>query len=311
MVGEFLGMARTGFVFSQAGYGHETPPGHPECSDRLRVVEQAFTAAKLDPQRIGAREATRDELLRVHSSNHIDLIAATCAQRGDYPDPDTFMSPGSWKAALEAAGGAIEACRNVLEGGFDNAFCAMRPPGHHAEHDRAMGFCLFNSVAVAAQWLREEGGLDRVAILDWDVHHGNGTQYSFYDNPNVFYASIHQCPHYPGTGRAEERGAGGANLNLPMAPDTPREVWLAAIREEAIPVLEDFDAQFLLVSSGFDAHVRDPLSSQNLETEDYAEMTRMVSHLAEGKIVSLLEGGYGLDALGVSAVAHYEALRET
>jgi len=303
-------MANTAFVFSEAGYQHQTPVGHPECPDRLRVVEQAFAEAKLDPPRVEARDATREELLRVHSTDHVDLIQKTCADGAEYPDPDTYMSPGSWRAALHAAGGAIQACRAVLDGTFDNAFCAMRPPGHHAEHDQAMGFCLFNSVAVAAQWLRQEGGLDRVAILDWDVHHGNGTQHSFYDDPNVFYASIHQYPHYPGTGRAEERGAGNANLNLPMPPGTPRAVWLSALKEQAVPLLEEFNPQFLLISCGFDAHVNDPLSSQNLETGDYAAMTRMMRGLAGGKIVSLLEGGYGLDALGVSAVAHFEALRE-
>lgn len=303
-------MAKTGFVFSEVGYEHETPAGHPESPARLRAIVSAMEAADVDPPCIEPLEATEVDLLRVHTAEHIATIEATCASGARYPDPDTYMRPGSWHAALLAAGGAIEACRAVVDGIYDNAFSVMRPPGHHAESDRAMGFCLFNNVAVAARWLREVAGLDRVAILDWDVHHGNGTQHSFYDDPTVYYVSIHQCPHYPRTGFPNERGAGDTNLNLPMKPDTRREVWLEAVEQRAIPALKAFNPDFLLISCGFDAHELDPLADQHLKTEDYATMTRMAKTLAGGRIVSLLEGGYSPKALGDSAVAHFKALQE-
>ena len=303
-------MGRTAFIFSEAGFEHKTPRGHPERPERLAAIQEAFAEAGLDPARIEPEEAAHEDLLRVHTEDHIETIRRSCEKRAPYSDPDTYMGPGSWRAALLAAGGAIAGCKAVVAGEYDHVFSAMRPPGHHAERDCAMGFCLFNNVAVAARWLREVAGLERVAILDWDVHHGNGTQHSFYDDPAVYYASVHQYPHYPGTGRADERGANNTNLNLPMPPDTPREAWLEALEKQAIPALEGFGPDFLLISCGFDAHRLDPLAQQNLLTEDYAEMTRMVKHLAGGKIVSLLEGGYHLKALGESAVAHVLALQE-
>jgi acetoin utilization deacetylase AcuC-like enzyme len=171
-----------------------------------------------------------------------------------------------------------------------------------------MGFCLFNNVAVAARWLQAEAGLQRVAILDWDVHHGNGSQHSFYNDPTVYYASLHQWPHYPGTGRPEERGAYSTTLNIPMPPGTPAAAWLGAIETRVVPEFEAFAPDFLLISCGFDAHADDPLGDQNLQAEDFAAMTRLVKHLAGGRVVSLLEGGYNLRALGESAVAHFRAL---
>ena len=286
----------TAFIFSEAGYQHTVPEGHPERPERLTAIREGFEQAGLNPPRIEPIAATRDDLLRVHTAAHIDLIEETCARSAPYEDADTYMAPGSWNAALLAAGGAIEACKQVLDGAHENVFSAMRPPGHHAEADHAMGFCLFNNVAVAAKWLREVAGLKRVAILDWDVHHGNGTQHSFYDDPTVYYISLHQFPHYPGTGLAEERGAGNANLNFPMPPGSPAEDWLDTVANRAVPELEAFDPEFLLISCGFDAHKLDPLSHQNLETEHYADMTRMVKHIADGNIVSHLEAGYRLDA---------------
>ncbi len=302
-------MGKTAFIFSEAGLLHETPQGHPECAARLIAVRDAFEQAGLNPPRIEPRPATRADLLRIHTEEHIETIRGTCLAAAPYDDPDTYMAPASWDAALLAAGGAIEACKAVISGAADNAFSAMRPPGHHAEADRAMGFCLFNNVAIAARWLQVEAGLKRIAILDWDVHHGNGTQHSFYDDPTVYYVSLHQWPHYPGTGRAEERGAHNTTLNLPMPAGTAAEVWLDAIEKKIVPELESFAPDFLLLSCGFDAHVLDPLSDQNLQAGDFARMTRMVKHLAQGRIVSLLEGGYHLRALGESAVAHFAALR--
>ncbi len=304
-------MSRAALVYSEVGLAHQTPEGHPECAARLTAIRHAFEAARLDPPSIAPAPANRSDLLRIHTEEHIETIRGACLSAGPYEDPDTYMVPASWDAALLAAGGAIEACKAVLSGAADNVFCAMRPPGHHAEADRAMGFCLFNNVAIAARWLQAEAGLKRVAILDWDVHHGNGTQHSFYDDPSVYYVSLHQFPHYPGTGRAEERGAHQTTLNILMAAGTPAEAWLEAIENRVVPELELFDPDFLLISCGFDAHVLDPLADQNLRTEDYARMTRMVKHLAAGRIVSLLEGGYHLRALGESAVAHFRALQES
>ena len=302
-------MSRTALVFDVAGYRHTVPDGHPENPNRLRAIEDAFAAAKLDPPRLAAREATREELVRVHLPEHVEVIKNTCEDSAPYPDADTHMVPGSWRASLLAAGGAIEACEAVLAGKYKNVFCAMRPPGHHAEADHAMGFCLFNSVAIAARALQSVHGVERIAIFDWDVHHGNGTQHSTYTDPGIYYFSMHQYPHYPGTGRPEERGADNTNLNLCMRPGASAKDWMVAFREEALPELERFDPQFLLISAGFDAHRLDPLGNQNLEAEHYIEMTRALKEFANGRVVSLLEGGYNLEALGESAVAHFQELQ--
>jgi acetoin utilization deacetylase AcuC-like enzyme len=303
-------MAKTGFVFREESLWHDTGQFHPESPARLTAIVEAFEKAGLNPPRLDVAPATREDLLRVHTAHHIDTIEMTCANNLPYPDPDTVMGDGSWDAALLAAGGAIAGCKAVLDGQYDNVFWAMRPPGHHAERDRAMGFCLFNNVAIAARWLRDVAGLKRVAILDWDVHHGNGTQHAFYDDDTVYYVSIHQHPHFPGTGFAEERGKDNTNLNVPMPPGVPAELWHSALDNLILPELKRFKPEFLLVSAGFDAHHLDPLGRQRLEAADFARMTRTVKKLAGGHIVSLLEGGYHLEALGESAVAHFKALQE-
>jgi acetoin utilization deacetylase AcuC-like enzyme len=304
-------MARTGFLYLREGLLHDAGPMHPESPARLKAIAGAFKVAGLDPPAITARPAKREDLLRVHSERHIDLIESTCARNGKYPDPDTAMVAASWDAALLAAGGAIEACKAVLDGTLDNAFCAVRPPGHHACRDRAMGFCLFNNIAVAARWLRECGGVERVAILDWDVHHGNGTEEAFYEDESVYYASLHQHPLYPGTGSPDRRGVKNTNHNIQMAPGNGPADWLKAIDEKVLPELKRFKPDFMLLSAGFDAHRSDPLASQRLETETYGEMTSRTVDLAGGRCVSLLEGGYDLKALGDSAVAHFRALQGT
>ncbi|HNR29920.1 MAG TPA: histone deacetylase [Candidatus Hydrogenedentes bacterium] len=303
-------MASVGLVFRDEALRHNTGFGHPESSERLRAILNAFQQAGIDPPRVDVAPATRKELLRVHSEYHVDTIERVCAQHLPYPDPDTVMGNGSWEAALLAAGGAIAACQAVLEKRYDRVFMAMRPPGHHAERDWAMGFCLFNNIAIAARWLRDEAGLARVAILDWDIHHGNGTQHAFYDDDSVYYASIHQHPHYPGTGFPDERGKNNTNLNVQMPPGIGPDEWIRALDQYILPEFERFDPDFLLISSGFDAHARDPLGHQLLETEHYAEMTRRVRGVADGRIVSLLEGGYHLEALGESVVAHFRSLEE-
>lgn len=303
-------MASVALVFREEALKHDTGYGHPEASDRLRAILEAFQIAKLDPPRLAIQPAERCDLLRIHSEYHVDTVEKVCNNGIPYPDPDTVMGPGSWEAALLAAGGAITACKSVLEKQYDRVFMAMRPPGHHAERDWAMGFCLFNNVAIAARWLRDEAGLARVAILDWDIHHGNGTQHAFYNDDTVYYASIHQHPHYPGTGFPHERGKNDTNLNIQMPPGVGPDEWLKALDNFILPEFARFDPDILLISSGFDAHVRDPLGHQLLETEHYAEMTRRVLPVANGRIVSALEGGYNLKALSESCLAHFLALQE-
>jgi acetoin utilization deacetylase AcuC-like enzyme len=303
-------MSKTGFAFSSIGLQHTMPEGHPECPARIEAVADAFHTAQLDPPRIEPVPATREDLLRVHTAEHVDTIAKTCAEELRYPDPDIFVVKASWDAAMAAAGGAIACCKAVLNGECDRAFSAMRPPGHHAERDHAMGFCLFNSIAIAARWMQAEAGIPKVAILDWDVHHGNGTQHTFYEDDSVYYASLHQHPHYPGTGFPHERGLNDTNLNIQMEAGTDADVWLDAIANQVLPEFERFDPSFLLISCGFDAHRMDPLGAQQLESETYAEMTRLVLPIADGRIVSVMEGGYNLDALGESSVAHFRALSE-
>ena len=301
-------MASAALVFSEEGLRHDTGPRHPECPDRLRAIQAAFHDAMLNPPRLKPKPAAQEDLLRIHTAEHIENVRSCSAGETYYGDADTPMMEASYDVALLAAGAAIEACRAVLDGEYARVFSAMRPPGHHAERNRAMGFCLFNNVAVAAAWLREVRGAGKVAIVDWDVHHGNGTQHAFYNDPTVYYVSLHQFPHYPGTGRPEERGAENTNLNLTLPPGAPAEAWMKAFHEKAIPELERFNPDFLLISAGFDAHRADPLGDQNLEAVHFAEMTEALLPMAGGRLVSLLEGGYNLRALGQCAVAHFKAM---
>ena len=306
-----MDMARTGLVYDEAMLLHDTGPAHPERSGRLEAIIEAIEKADIELARIPITKATNEDLLRVHKTEYIAGIQKTCAANDAYRYPDTPMVHASWDAAFLAAGGVMSACKAVIEGKFDNAFCAVRPPGHHSEADRAMGFCLFNNVAIAARWLREAAGLKRVAIFDWDVHHGNGTQHTFYEDPTVFYASIHQHPHYPGTGYPWERGVENTNLNIQMSRGCGPKEWLDAIDGKVLPEIERFKPEFLLISAGFDAHKLDPLGGQVLEAETFGEMTHRVKKLAGGRVVSTLEGGYHLEALGESVVAHIRALQDS
>jgi acetoin utilization deacetylase AcuC-like enzyme len=303
-------MAKTALIYREEILKHDTGPFHPESAARAKAIMEAFEKADLNLPLLDIEKASRADLLRVHDEAHVDTIEKTCANSMPYPDPDTPMVPASWEAALLSAGGAISACKAVLAGEYDNACSIMRPPGHHAERDHAMGFCLFNNAAVAARWLREEAGLNRIAILDWDIHHGNGTQHTFYDDATVYYISLHQHPHYPGTGFPHERGKDKTNLNIQMPPGCAPGQWHHALEKQVLPQLELFDPDFLIISTGYDAHRLDPLGRQLLEAEDYARMTRAVRKAAGGKIISVLEGGYHLDALGQCAVAHARALME-
>ena len=292
---------------------HRPGVGHPERPERLRAVLDALEDARLDLDRRAAGEAAVADLERLHPADYVArMIAAAPASGMTALDADTLLSPGSVRAGRLAAGAVIDAVRAVARGDTARAFAAVRPPGHHCEPDRAMGFCLFSNVAVAARVAQAEG-LARVAVIDFDFHHGNGTQAAFETDASLFLGSIHQMPLYPGTGAASETGLGNI-VNAPVPPHAARESWRAAFSTTLMPALETFAPDLILVSAGFDAHRRDPLAHQSLEAEDFAWATRAVLEVARsccaGKVVSSLEGGYDLEGLGRSAVAHIQALGE-
>lgn len=303
---------------------HDTGWRHPEHQGRLRAVHRALEGAlpelhaSVEP--IEGRLAGLDRLERVHVPSHIERVrlAAERAREGGSPvrlDPDTVVSGASWEAALAVAGCALDAVEAVCAGTYAAAFCATRPPGHHATPDRAMGFCLLNGVAVAARHAVEMGLAARVLVVDWDVHHGNGTQEVFYEDPAVFYLSLHQSPHYPGTGSAEERGRGageGTTLNLPMPPGLAPERYVEALLDGVDRAVDASAPELVLVSAGFDAARHDPLGGFTLEAEHYRTLTRELVRRsrgsAAGRVVSVLEGGYNPEELGRNAVAHLSAL---
>lgn len=288
---------------------HLTPRGHPERVARLEVVLKALAGKDLN--RFKAPLAEDEDLLRVHPRAHLDRIAT--AEPGAL-DADTFMSEGSHRAALRAAGANVMAVDMVMAGDVANAFAAVRPPGHHAEREKPMGFCLFGNVAIAAKRLLDHHGLSRVAIVDFDVHHGNGTQDLLWDEARVLFASTHEMPLYPGSGAITERGAHGNILNAPLKAGTDGPAFRKVMEREVLPALEKFEPEFLLISAGFDAHAADPLAGLNLTEADFAWVTHALCDLADkhcgGRVVSTLEGGYDLDALAASAAAHVDVLME-
>jgi acetoin utilization deacetylase AcuC-like enzyme len=298
----------TAVVLDRRMLAHDPGFGHPERPDRLRVLlDHLGDAAGL--VHLGARPASEDEIAIVHTPNHIEHAAATAGRARIALDPDTVTSPGSYEAARLAAGSLLVVCEAVLAGEVTNGFALVRPPGHHAERDRAMGFCLFNNVALAAGWLKARG-VRRVVVVDWDLHHGNGTQHLFESDPDVLYVSTHQYPYYPGTGAAEEvgRGAGaGRTLNLPFPPGFGDAEYALAFREVVRPVCRQFAPDFVLVSAGFDCDRRDPLGGMEVTPAGFAAMARACVDLAEecagGRIAAVLEGGYDLHAIveGVDA----------
>jgi acetoin utilization deacetylase AcuC-like enzyme len=292
---------------------HRPGTGHPESPERLQAVLDALDAAALGLDRHAATEAAVADLERLHPADHVARILAAAPDSGlRQLDADTVLSPGSVRAARLAAGAVVDAVRAVARGETARAFAAVRPPGHHAEPNQSMGFCLFSNVAVAARVAQAEG-MARVAVIDFDVHHGNGTQAAFEADDSLFLGSIHQSPLYPGTGAASETGVGNI-VNVPVPPHAAREAWRGSFAGGLMPALEAFAPDLILISAGFDAHRRDPLAHQSLEAEDFAWATRAVLEVARsrcgGKVVSSLEGGYDLEGLGRSAVAHVQALGE-
>jgi acetoin utilization deacetylase AcuC-like enzyme len=307
----------TALITHPACLAHENGEYHPECPDRLRSVLAALEAEEFaDLLRESAPHATVEQLTRVHPANYVNAILSIRPSRGEIVqlDADTAMNHGSAEAALRAAGGAAAAVDAVMEGWAHAAFAAVRPPGHHAEPGRPMGFCLFNNAAVAALHARARWGVQRVAVVDFDVHHGNGTQAMFTADKDLFYASSHQSPCYPGTGDAWERGVANNVINAPLRPGSDSTAFRAAWLDTILPELDNFAPGLLIVSAGFDAHRADPLAQLRLETADFAWITQELLRIAAahcgGRIVSTLEGGYDLDALAASASAHVRTLMQ-
>ena len=293
---------------------HDPGPGHPESPARIRAIEAAFAEDGLEGvlRREPAR-ASREQLERVHAASFVEqILAAVPASGYRRIDADTVMSPGSGEATLRAAGAACAAVDAVLGGEAGNAFCALRPPGHHAEPNRAMGFCLFNNVAVGARHAIAAHGVARVSIFDFDVHHGNGTQAAFEREPRVQYLSTHQWPLYPGTGARHETGVGNI-VNRPLPAGTGSKEWRAVVEADILPAIDGFAPELVMISAGFDAHRRDPLAMLERTEDDFGWVTRELLALAQrhagGHAISVLEGGYDLTALANSSLAHLNALR--
>lgn len=311
-------MGKTGLVYHPAYLEHDMGAGHPESPNRLRAImqqlEQSGMLARLT--KIAPRKAEDEWITQVHTPAYVAALHRQAPTNGRVSlDPDTSMSPGSLTAAYLAAGGALAAVDAIMNKQVDHVFCAVRPPGHHAEAGRAMGFCLFNNVAIAARYIQKKYGFKRVLIVDWDVHHGNGTQHSFEDDASILYFSTHQYPHYPGTGRASERGKGageGFTINVPMESGEGDDEYHAIFLKSLVPAADDFRPEFVIISAGFDAHKDDPLAGMGLTEAGYADLTDIVAGIAKrhaaGRILSSLEGGYNLSALAASVDAHISGL---
>jgi acetoin utilization deacetylase AcuC-like enzyme len=306
---------KTGLVTSNTYQNHNTGEGHPEKIDRVTAVIDNFK--KIDNKELIWKKPTKFNqsfLINTHSSEYIDLVSKSFPENGlAFLDGDTVVSPGSKEATKDAVGSIITAIDGVQQKEFKNAFCAVRPPGHHAEKDKAMGFCIYNNVAVGANYLIEKYKYNKVAIIDFDVHHGNGTQDIFYDNKKVLYISTHQYPYYPGSGSEKESGKFNNILNIPLEAGTNAEQYLNAY-ENVLKKLKEFRPEFLLFSAGFDAHIDDPLAQLRLSSEDFYHITKRTlevsKSMCKGNVVSILEGGYDLKALQDSTKRHVDALIE-
>ena len=303
----------TAFITHSDCLKHETPPGHPEQVARLKYILEATKDLSL--LRIEAPLATQKNVLSVHPQSHIDLINASSPEDGTRPlDGDTHMSPGTISAAYRAAGGAVCAVDTVLSGKAKNAFVAVRPPGHHAETKVPMGFCLFGNIAIAAKHALDFHKLAKVVVVDFDVHHGNGTQDLLWNEPRALTITSHQMPLWPGTGRHEERGKYDNVFNLPLPPNSDGSYMRSMYREKVFPKIRSFRPDLILLSAGFDAHIDDPLAELKWDVDDFVWITREVCNLAmdccSSRVVSILEGGYNLDALAACAKAHIQNLIE-
>ena len=307
-------MGRTGFVYHPDYLQHDMGYGHPESPGRLRAIVSRLESTGVFARLVQVEPvpASDEWITQIHAASYVETLKASVPSSGRVAlDPDTSMSAGSLSAAYLAAGGALAASDAICDGRLTNAFCAVRPPGHHAERNRAMGFCLFNNVAIAARYVQRRHGVARVLVVDWDVHHGNGTQHVFEDDPSVLFFSTHQYPCYPGTGEAAEQGHGsgkGATINVPMSPGQGDDEYREVFDRVLTPAADAFKPEFVIISAGFDAHRDDPLASMALTEEGYADLTRRVVSLArrhsQGRLLSCLEGGYNLDALAASVERH-------
>ena len=306
---------KTGIITTNSYLNHDTGQGHPERADRVSIVIENLKKFK-NKDLVWKKPIKFDskQLEIAHNVNYVNEVTKSFPKKGlFFLDGDTIISPGSKQASSDAVGSIITAIDGVQNKEFQNAFCAVRPPGHHAERNKAMGFCIYNNVAVGAHYLLEKYKLNKIAIIDFDVHHGNGTQDIFYDNEKVLYISTHQYPYYPGTGGNNEKGKHNNVLNIPLPAGTNSEEYLNAY-EHVLKKLKEFKPEFVLFSAGFDAHEDDPLAQLQLKSEDFYDLTKRTLNLikssSEGKVVSILEGGYDLNALKESTGAHVNALLE-
>ena len=312
--------AKTGFVYDDIYLEHKTTPGHPESPARLTAIIEKLKAdgvyAQLTP--LAPQAAPLERIEAIHTPQYVQRVRTSCETGEEYLDsPDVPISRKSYAAALVAAGGVLRAVDAVMQGEVTNAFCAIRPPGHHALADRAMGFCIFNNVAIGARYVQQQYGLSKVLIVDWDVHHGNGTQAAFYDDPSVLYFSVHQFPFYPGSGAEAEKGRGkglNSTINVPLPRGSGDKEYLEAFEQKLRPAALAFAPQFVFVSAGFDAHENDTLGGMRVTTEGYGKLSRIVKGIADqcchGRLVAVLEGGYGLRGLAEAVETHIRVLMD-
>ena len=305
---------KTAVITSTTYQNHDTGPGHPEQVGRVKLINKELKKLGNQIHWLNSSSFDHSILEEVHDKKYLKKISLNFPKDGtQFLDGDTVVSSGSKQAALDAVGSIILGIDKIINKEFKNIFCSVRPPGHHAESNKAMGFCIYNNVAVGAGYLIKKYGYKKVAIIDYDVHHGNGTQEIFYNNPNVLYVSTHQYPFYPGTGHQDEKGLFNNILNIPLDANTNNEVFFNSF-DKVISKLKDFKPEFILLSSGFDAHTNDPLAQINLSSKDFYEITKRIlmvaNEICDGKVVSILEGGYNLNALKESAYFHVKGLIE-
>ncbi|MDY6933365.1 MAG: histone deacetylase [Spirochaetota bacterium] len=313
-------MGKTAYLYNKIYTEHDTKQGHPERSERLLAIDEKLKSSPFykDLIQVDIIPADVKHIELIHERKYIERVKKEIESGILYLDSmDTVVSDRSYEVSLYAVGGCLNMCDYIMRGEAENGFCAVRPPGHHAENDYAAGFCIFNNIAIAAKYLQSAHNIKKIAILDWDVHHGNGTQHSFESDNSIYYISLHQYPHYPGTGTSNERGFGdgeGYTLNIPMRAGSGDKEYLEAFNKQILPELENFKPEIILISAGFDAHISDPLSSIYLSTDMYYQFTKMLKEIANKysnkRVISFLEGGYNLDALEDSVYLMMKAFVE-